>query len=135
MTNNLFTAQQFSVLGSGTIAVLYNNAASTATLAINSNTVTNSVLQNSTGAVHLIYNRGTTTNTFNTLSISNNSVSQITYSSTSNGAFYSIWNNGVTATITALNSNTITGANWFTTSSTRYMISNWGNSPQQSIPK
>lgn len=133
MDNNLFTAIQYSALGSGTSAILYNNAASSPILSINSNSVINSVLQNSTGACHVVYNRGSLSNTFGNLSVQNNFLDNIAYSSLANGAFYSIWNNNVTTTLTAVSSNTIVNQNWQTTSSTRYLIANTGVAAFQGI--
>lgn len=125
---NFNTIRSFSATASnnGTLGLVYNNGASAATLSINSNTIQNSFLNNNSGAYHLLYNRGVLTNTSASIFMENNFFSQVTYSSSSNGAMYSIWNNGMTSTLSSVSNNTIQNCEWRTTSSLRYLISHWG---------
>lgn len=124
--NNTVGSLSVTVNSSGSFYGIYNNSASGVNLNIANNTFTNVVATASTGATHFIYNRGTVTNTFSSIGISNNIINSCTNNSAANGAFYTLWNNGVTSTLTTIANNTITNINWATATGLRYLISNWG---------
>jgi hypothetical protein len=129
LNNNLVSACTASIGSSGSFFGIYNNACSGASLSLSNNTFTNSTFYAVNGAVHSVYNRGSTTNTFALVRMENNLISSSTNSASSNASFYGIWNNGVTSTVTSVSNNTVTNSSWATTTSLRYMISNAGISP------
>lgn len=126
ISNNLIANSTVSTSSSGAFFGIYNNNASCASLNINSNTFTNNANYAANGAVHLLYNRGTITNTFGIINIADNLITNQTNSASANAPFYSIWNNGVTSGTTAIINNTLTNTTWSTTTALRYLISNWG---------
>lgn len=126
LSNNLVSNCTNSISSTGSFFAIYNNGASAANLVISNNTFTNCTSVSSTGATQLIYNRGVATNTFNSISITNNTVSAYTNSAASNGPFYTIYNNGVTSSNLDVSANTFTNIIWNTITSNRYMIFNSG---------
>jgi hypothetical protein len=126
LSNNQVANCTSSVNSSGAFYGIYNNAASCGSLNMSNNTFTNVVSYATGGSDYLIYNRGAITNTFASVNLSSNLVSNCTNSASSNASFYGIWNNGVTSTLTSISNNTITNTSWATTTALRYLISNWG---------
>lgn len=126
INNNFIASSTVSVSSSGAFYGIYNNNASCASLDITANTFTNNINYAANGAVHMVYNRGTITNTVGIITIAGNLISNQTNSATTNAPFYSIWNNGVSSGTTAIINNTLTNTTWATTSGLRYLISNWG---------
>lgn len=109
LTNNLLANCSSTVTNSGAWYGFYNNTASSNNLNISQNTFTNSSLTSSTGSTYFIYNRGVASNLFATVTATNNLLSGITHSNSSNGVFYGIVNSGAATTscsVLALNSNT-----------------------------
>lgn len=126
MSNNLLSGNTSSVNSTGSFYGIYNNGSSCGALSLNTNTIINHNSYASAGANHLIYNRGVATNTFSTVNLNNNYISGCSFSATGAAGFYSLWNNGVTTTITSICNNTITGSYWNTSTALRYLLSNWG---------
>lgn len=126
LTDNLIANCTNSTTSNGGYFAIYNNAASCETLNITGNTFTNNVMYAANGGNHLIYNRGAITNTFSSVNLNNNLISGCTHYASAGAGFYSIWNNGVTSTLTSITNNTITGSSWESASALRYLISNWG---------
>ncbi|PBQ33135.1 hypothetical protein CNR22_15550 [Sphingobacteriaceae bacterium] len=126
MSDNLFSACVNSITSTGSYFGIYNNAASSSNLEMSGNTFTNIAVNAVSGANHFIYNRGALTNTFSSVAINGNLISNCSHAATGAAPFYSIWNNGVTSTITSINNNTITSSIWTAATSTRYLISNFG---------
>lgn len=126
ISDNLIGNCTGSMSSSGAFYGIYNNNASCANLNISTNTFTNNANYAANGAVHLVYNRGTITNTFGIITIAGNLISNQTNSASANASFYSIWNNGVTSGTTAIINNTLTNTTWASTTALRYLISNWG---------
>lgn len=124
--NNVLTSLSTSVTSSGTLALVYNNAASTTSLNLSNISISNYTAMSGSGATHLIYNRGALSNTFALVQMNNNLLSGCTFSSTGGGPSYLLYNNGVTATVVSVNNNTVTQNTWQTTTSLRYLLSNWG---------
>ncbi len=126
INNNAFSNCVNSSSAGGSYYSIYNNAASAASLEVNANSFLAYNSAVSTGSMHLIYNRGTSTNTYLTATFDNNIVSNCTFSASSNGPVLGIYNFGVTAGDLSMSGNTITANNWLTTTSTRYFICNTG---------
>jgi len=126
MTANLLSDINTNVTGSGAFHGIYNNAAPSPTLSVSNNTLSAINLNSNSGASHLLYNRGTLPNMFSLIEFQNNLITNSTFSSTGNGAFYHLWNNGVSSSTTNISNNTINDNDWYTQTSLRYVIANWG---------
>jgi len=123
---NLVSGYSGSFLSSGSFFALYNNGVSAQVLNISTNTFVNSVNTVSTGANHLVYNRGALTNTFNAVSFLNNSVANYTFNANGNGGFFGLYNNGVSVVDLSISSNTLSTSYFTSSLSARYMIFNSG---------
>ena len=126
LSNNFISNCTSSVNSTGAFYGIYNNACSSASLNINNNTFANNTSYAANGNNHLIYNRGALTNTFSVINLTNNLISNCTHSASAGAGFYSIWNNGITSTLTSITNNTVTSSSWASALATRYMIGNWG---------
>lgn len=124
--NNTFSVCSSAYTGAGSYYSIYNNAASAASLEINNNVFSQYATAATTGSTHLIFNRGSSTNTYVTASFNNNLVTNCTFSASGNGPVLGIYNLGVTAGDLSLSNNTVTANNWMTTTSTRYLVCNTG---------
>ncbi|WP_317899977.1 T9SS type A sorting domain-containing protein [Aurantibacillus circumpalustris] len=127
MNTNLVSNCTHSVTSSGSLFGIYNNASSSTTLEINDNIFSSNTAAVVNGSVHLVFNRGSSTNTFVSTSMSNNLISNCNFTATSNGPFLGIYNNGVTSDNLSLSNNTLTLNAWSSTTSLKYLIYNTGS--------
>ncbi len=114
-------------LSGGSFFALYNNGVSAQVLNISTNTFVNSVNTVSTGANHLVYNRGTLSNTFSSVAFQNNSISNFTFNANGNGSFFGLYNNGVSVVDLNIGSNTLSTSYFTSSVSARYMVFNSGS--------
>ncbi|GAB4199492.1 MAG: hypothetical protein Fur0023_01880 [Bacteroidia bacterium] len=120
INNNLLANCGYTTAGtSGTFYGIYNNAVGTATLNVNSNTIT-SISSSATGAVNVIYISGT----HGMINIQNNSISNFTLATTASA--YAIYNNNATPNSSVLN-NTITNISKTGSGGTFYGYYNFGS--------
>lgn len=126
IVGNLVDTYTGNFVSSGSFFGLYNNGVSSQMLNISTNTFVNSVNTVSTGANHLIYNRGALTNSFATVLFLNNSISNYTFNANANGGFFGLYNNGVSVGDLFIVSNTLSTLYFTSTLSTRHMIFNSG---------
>ncbi|HQQ95071.1 MAG TPA: T9SS type A sorting domain-containing protein [Bacteroidia bacterium] len=126
ISSNTLAAQSFTSNSSASWYALYNNGVSAQVLTMNANTFSLCSGTSSTGACHLVYNRGALTNTFNSIDQSNNVVVDFTFNGNSTGAFYGVYNNGVTTVNQSMNANSFSTIQLNSSVGARYMLFNSG---------
>jgi len=125
IANNLASDFTHSATSSGGFLGYYNNAASSASLGIVSNSLINTFFYTSTGATHYLYNRGATSSSIASITLSNNLISASTHSANS-GPFYGVFNSATSFGILDVAGNIFDNINSTTSTSGRYFLYNSG---------
>lgn len=126
MGNNRISGFTYSASGAGGFLGMCNNAATSAALAIQSNTLSNISLYTPFGAAHYITNRGLASSTIASVTMSDNICGQLTFSTTS-GTFYGVSNLSSSFANLDIGGNSFSNIVSTSTTSPRYFIYNTGS--------